>query len=196
MKKTHTALTICAIFTAGLFLLGAGPNEKGLELTEKFAPEKVISSGSVERKKSAVFACELDIPETPQGTIYEQGATGRGTWVGFTKDGSFHVHAGSGSSFKQEDAAHLTIPAKKAPKGSGTLVFEIDIKKESVRAWWNGKLLGSAKAAKERFSSGKWAGGDNGCYGKGLKVVKGADASPFNGKLKSDLRYYSNQTVK
>jgi hypothetical protein len=196
MKKTHTALTICAIFTVGLFLLGAGPNEKGLELTKKFAPKKAISPGSVQRKKSAVFACELDIPETPQGTIYEQGAHVRGTWVGFTKDGSFHVHAGSGFSFKRKDAAHLTIPAKKAPKGAGTLVFEIDMKTKSVRAWWNGKLLGSAKAAKEKFSSEEWAGGDKGCYGKGLKVVGNADASPFNGKLKSELRYYKNQTVK
>jgi len=43
------------------------------------------------------------------------------------------------------------------------LVFEIDMKNKSVWVWWNGKLLGITKAAKEKFSSEEWAGPDKGC---------------------------------
>jgi hypothetical protein len=192
MKKT-AILTLIGILTSGVILAETKNIEEGLTKKKELEAEKIISQKDINRKDDAVFACEVEVPEKPEGTIYEQGADTYGTWVGFLKDGSFVAHAGSGETLVNDKSANITIAADKAPKGKGTLVWEISISNKTIRVWWNGELIGTGKAKKKFI----WAGGNNGGYGKTSdKTIQGVSKKEFNGKLLSPLRYYSKQSIK
>jgi len=175
------------VLVSSMVLIAAVPVPKGKEPTKTFKAKQKIGRSFVARDKSAVFVCAVTIPKSPSGTVYEQGAGGYGSWVGFTQNGDLHVHAGKGSGFDNPQAAHFTLPAAKVPKGKGTLAWKVDIAKNAVEMWWNAKLLGDAKSP-QGFS--RWAGTNPGGYGVAYHVVSGGLDKPFNGELHGPLAYY------
>jgi hypothetical protein len=180
--------------------------EKGLALTSSLATQSsnipsiagsaVPDAGAVNRDSSCVLAADFTgLDGSAGGLIFELGGTGLGCYVGFAENGDFHVRAGGGgSALPAADAAYLIVPAAKAPSGDGTLVVELVAGTNSVRAWWNGEVLGSPVA--RSTGKGSIAGGDRGTY---LAVCTSTCAGEVKSAVKcekaSDLRYYFNQTV-
>jgi len=90
---------------------------------------------------------------------------------------------------------HLTVAADKSPKGDGTLMWEINPRKRSIRVWWNGALIGQT-TSKMGFTADSWTNGRPGSIGEvSGDTVKGIDDSKFGGRINSPLRYYKGQTI-
>lgn len=156
-----------------------------------FAAFADVNDGDVNRSKNAFFQTNITIGANPEGTIYEQGGSGFGTWIGFDSNGNLHFHAGRGNNFNANDAAHLTINAASAPTGTGDLSWSIDVANNRITAYWNGVEIGSEQAS-SNFSS--WSGGNVGGYGEAnSSVVTGANANNFNGVLNTSLTYYEDR---
>ncbi len=143
---------------------------------------------------NAAFIVDLEIPESPRGTIVELGGNVFGSWIGFTSNGDLHFHVGNGSSFTESESIHATIPAAKAPKGKGALKWDIDLNSSTLHAWWNDTLIATAKSdTKLRAWSSTSPGGVGKVYSK---TVNGAENSPFNGKITGPLSYYADILIK
>ena len=152
-----------------------------------------VADRDVNRNAQAFFSANLTIPSSPAGTIYEQGGSGFGTWVGFLANGDLVFHAGRGNSFTASDAAHLVIPAGSAPTGTGTLAWNINVDSNTITAYWNDVIIGS-DTANSGFSS--WSGGDDGGFGRRISsVVNGSNAANFNGTINGDLEYYTGNPL-
>ncbi len=154
-----------------------------------FANGATVASGSVTRNANAHFRLDVTIPGSPAGTIYEQGGTGQGVWVGFLADGTLVFHAGTGSSFINTTSAHLEIAPGSAPTGAGTLSWEIDVAGNTIIAFWNNVEIGR-NTATSNFT--QWAGTDNGRVGAiSNSVVSGANTANFNGTITGSLKYFN-----
>lgn len=147
---------------------------------------------AITRNNNAYFTVNLNIPTSPEGTIYEQGGAGRGTWVGFLSDGSLVLHAGTGSSFINSTSAHLVIPAGSAPTGTGKLSWDINVDTDTIVAYWNDVEIGRDTSA-ANFT--EWSGGDRGGLGEvDNSVVVGANTNDFNGTIIGNMSYYNTTT--
>tara|TARA_Y100000780_G_scaffold211112_2_gene209913 strand:- start:100832 stop:104425 length:3594 start_codon:yes stop_codon:yes gene_type:complete len=152
----------------------------------------VIDDTAVNRSGDAIFSVDIVIPASPTGVIYEQGGSGFGTYIGFQADGTLVFHAGRGSSFTANDAAHLEL-APGTLTGSGTLAWDINLGSNTISAYWNGNLVGSNTAA-SNFTS--WSGGDDGGFGQVTNsIVVGANTASFNGTFNSTLKYYAGASA-
>lgn len=153
-----------------------------------FGGFSTIDDTDVNRSGDAIFSVDIVIPASPTGVIYEQGGSGFGTYIGFQADGTLVFHAGRGSSFTANDAAHLEL-APGTLTGSGTLAWDINLGTNTISAYWNGNLVGSDTAI-GNFTS--WSGGDNGGFGQQTNsIVVGANTASFNGTFNSNLKYYA-----
>jgi len=74
-------------------------------------------------------------------------------------------------------------------------MWEINQRERSIKAWWNGKLIGQTIGRME-FTANSWTSGKEGSIGQiRCDTVKGIDDSTFGGSINSPLRYYAGQTV-
>jgi len=147
----------------------------------------------------AVFACDLTIPSSPSGLIAETGGSGRGMYCGFRSTGEFVIRAGSGSP-SSPTASGNDLPviylSSGQPSGTGTLVWEIKITGATLRAWWNGMLIGSAAASNATFSGATWTGSNEGSYlTTSTNLTAGEVATALAATSPSSLRIYKNQSV-
>ena len=180
------------------FVFGGGGGtpdpEAGLTLTTTFAVGS-LSRNDFTRNADAVFACELTIPASPDGLIFELGGV-RGTYVGFRSDNSFVVRAGNSGNSPTSSGTGIAVIALSSgqPSGSGTLVWELDVSLGQARAWWNGVSLGVEAATDAQFSNGEWASNADGAYDSNFTggLVSGETGTGL-GASTSTLRYYEAQ---
>lgn len=179
--------------------------EAGLTLTSSFAQTATLAASSFSKTQSAVFACDVTIPSTPSGVIFELGAAGQAAIVGFRTDNSFIARMGDGGGEPTTGGTDLAVVYLASsdpdiPSGTGTLVWEFDVATGILRVWWKGVLIGSDTASSW---SGLWAGSDDGCYDPtavgsntiGDDGIPSGSTDPGLGGTSGNLRYYENQTV-
>jgi len=167
--------------------------EAGLTLTNSFDFDSVIGSSDVLRTNDVVFACDILGLTTAAGLIHEQGAIGRGSYIGFNDNNELYARFGDGSSLPNDNTANGTASGV---SGSGTLVWTFEVATIRLRVWWNGALVIENTAA---GSNSDWAGGNEGNYFRQSSNVTDngfTDAgSSAVATSASALRYYENQTV-
>ncbi len=148
---------------------------------------------------SYVMAVDLTIPASPDGLLFECGATGQGQFVGFNPgDGVFRARGGEGGA--ASPAAGMTsldIPIGTFTPGDYTLTFEYDFGAQQIRAWLDENLLGSATSIGGFLDTNRWSGGDNCAFATttATGVTTGETTIGFNGTVLSPFRYYNTQTL-
>lgn len=173
--------------------------EATLTLDHSITDGTTFNSANWTANADAVFACDLTIPSSPSGLIAETGGGGRGMYCGFRSTGEFVIRAGSGGVSAPTASTNdlpLIYLASGQPSGTGTLVWEIKITGATLRAWWNGTLIGDEAASNGAFSGGTWTGSGDGSYlTTSTNVAAGEVATALAATSPSSLRIYKNQFV-
>lgn len=178
---------------------GSFDPESNLVLTAEYVPSTLI--GGYARVMDAVLACELTVPSSAVGLIWEFGGTGTGAYAGFRNDNSFVIRGGSGAyneptTNTNEGMTIIRLTAGEV-SGTGTLVIEYRISGGRIRVWWNGSLLAQAVSPNGVFHRDEWAGSNDGGYyaSGGGNLASGEVSLPLQSSNRSNLRYYENQLI-
>lgn len=179
--------------------------EEALTLSfNTISPDGNINEGSVQatgqsygRNQDGVMSVDITIGAGSDGVIFECGATGQGTWVGFNNGaGVLRVRGGNGATAPNANAALINVPLGGITPGDYTLTWEYDISAGRMRTWLDENLVGDNTASGGSFTSGQWAGTDNCGFGTTSSgVPTGETTTPYNDNINSPLRYYKNQTL-
>jgi len=147
------------------------------------------------RNATSTWQTTIDVGATPDGVIFESGATGRGIGATFGS-GNLTFAAGQGNTTATGGGSIFgTFPLASIPSGLHHFVFvakptavaEIGVYMDGIR------IITETTAA--AMSSSEWAGTDNAGYGlAGSSIRSGVDNSVLSGAtLTNSLSFYSNQ---
>lgn len=172
--------------------------EEGLTVTTTYAPLSSMTNTDFDKANPVVFAADFTgLDGSGGGIIKEIGASVVGSYVGFRADGTFVARCGKGSAPWSNETAYIELAnGSDIVKGDGTLVIEFGafpVGPLTVRAWWDGYLLGSSASIANKPT---WAGSDTGGYflnvGAG-GVIGEVKTYPVTYTTASYLRHYRNQ---
>lgn len=184
--------------------------EAGLTLTRSDSPGELPSpSGSAERKKNVVMACDIRFPTstpTTPAVLWEQGAAGVGAYIGFslaTGSMTFRCRGGEGglnmADGSIDDGVTVDITDFPTDGEIHTVVWEYRISPGRVRLWIDGELKGSSGTTTSLgLEGGQWAGGNPGGYTVRWSGVPRGEGTPSWSTVSSvsgasNLRIYANQ---
>ncbi|MFK7942130.1 MAG: G8 domain-containing protein [Paracoccaceae bacterium] len=171
--------------------------EYGLEPTALIQEGTVIDSTVKSGSDNAVFSADFTgLDGSSGGMIFKTGNASIGAYAGFSANGDFRVRCGrSDAALPYGECAYLIVPAALAPSGDGSLVVEFITGTNTLRAWWNGKLLGTA--VDRATGTGWWTAGgsSDGAYlvTPTDEIPVGEIGTPVAYTTAGDLKYYENQ---
>ena len=180
--------------------------EEGLTQTMTYRPYKLWSHLLFDGVPRTTFAADLTIPPNPMGVIFKAGIRSRGMYVGFrqrqTADGTpllapcFVMAVGQSHAWPwapYNNAAFFFTWAE-GVRGSGTLVWAVDIPTGTSKAWWNGQLLGKGVSLNNTIFLDTIA--DIGLAGylmSDREIITTDFGTDLRASDYSILRYYANQ---
>lgn len=156
-----------------------------------------VTSGEITRTADLFAAFDVTFDGTPEGTIWEQGGTTQGAYLGITGS-NLVFRAGDGSVSDGVNVAKITYPVTSLVGLGGTLYVEIDVSTDTVTLWWwdvdRRELteLGSDTATSGLPAS--WADATDGGVGIDNTVPTGEDGGAWNGGL-SQARFYDSASA-
>jgi hypothetical protein len=165
-----------------------------------------VSGSDFPRNVTTVFSCNIVLPSSPtqEGTLFEIGGAGQGSFVGLRDSGAtFRLRCGDGAatlSASSSDCALLDIDTASSSYFDGNshdVAWEFRNNPGSVRLWIDGDLVGeSYTSGYGALDAGQYSGGDNGGYGVTVSSsVVGEPTTSWPYTLNSSLSVYSGQGV-
>lgn len=165
--------------------------EEGLTMVDSAAPgEQTLWHSPYGSGPVISVACDIIIPSSPSGLIWECGGSGTSTAIAFT-GGFLHARCGNGSATSaSSDCAYVKIP-ESFITGSGTLFVEFRRTPTlRVKVFWNRRLIAENTAS---GTTSNMTGSNEGGYYRGDSTVAvGMPTAALAGSVNaSDLRMYT-----
>ena len=167
--------------------------ENSMQPTAEYAHGDTIDTDDYTKDDDLFWAVDVEVPESPEGVVWEMGGAPNGLSFGFDGAGSLIYRVGDGSVPIESDGAYIEVAD--TPYTGKTLRFFgcIDVSENSISLWYQSDL-GDAPvliATNTAASSiGLWSGSNNGGVGEVAGTVAGAISADFNGTVNS-LRIYN-----
>ena len=155
-----------------------------------------IASGDIDRTADVLFEATVTFPATPTGTIWEQGGTTDGAYLGIT--GSNLVwRAGDGGATPAADIGYISAPVSGFAGRTVTLIAGVELTTGTVYLWSFDPIeLVLTQVGSDSFTAGAvWADTDGGAIGEdgGSSIPTGEDGGTFNGTITS-VRFFEGET--
>ena len=155
-----------------------------------------IASGDIDRTADVLFEATVTFPAIPTGTIWEQGGTTDGAYLGIT--GSNLVwRAGDGGATPAADIGYISAPVSGFAGRTVTLIAGVELSTGTVYLWEFDPIeLVLTKIGEDSFTAGAtWADTDAGAIGEngGSEIPTGETGGTFNGIITS-VRFFEGET--
>lgn len=159
-----------------------------LSPSQQYVTGDTVVSTDFDRTLPVIFETDVEFPAEPTGTIYEQGGSGFGTYLGFT-GGNLIWRAFEGSpatTSETADIAYISIDESVVAGRSITLIMTIN--NPTIELWefdpveFTLTRLGTSTAS-NKTGFALWAGLGDGKIGDSDGVPTGEDGGEFNGRI-------------
>ncbi len=172
--------------------------EDPLAADRTYSALDTLTNGDFTRGQDLFFAVYLRTPASPDGCIWEMGATGKSIYLGVTSS-NLVFRAGNGATGHPTDTAKVSVAASAYAGKTGVFYGAVDNTAKSVTLWWwdaRQRTLAQVGTDTAAVSWGtNWSSNsDGGCgYVDGTTAV-GESTSNFNGVIET-LKVYDSQAA-
>ena len=188
--------------------------ESSMTVSETLAPNTAIANAgafsNTNEHLKTLFAGEVVLPSTfsnDHEVIFEHGGTGYGTWIGQTLISGTRflmLRVGTGTlntEVSNNERVYKRIPIEDIPEfddNMHTVAWEYDPPNGTAKLWIDNRLVISEVCTDGSYN--QWTGGNEGGWLEGFLAVAGqgsvaAHRTPWSGRVGSDLRIYTNQSI-